>query len=76
MLPLAFLKALSPSERVLGLALVFALPVFGALLAVLALEHGNGDLVSDLAQAPPLPRTMRRAPISDASPSRCPAARR
>jgi hypothetical protein len=51
-LPFAFLKALSPSERVLGLALVFALPVFGALLAVLALEHGNGDLVSDLAQAP------------------------
>src|SRR3954468_7259838 len=54
MLPIAFVKALSPSERVLGLALVFALPVFGALLAVLALEHGDGDLVSDLAQAPTL----------------------
>ncbi len=53
MLPIAFLKALSPSEKELGLALVFALPVFGALLAVLALEHGSGDLVSDLAQAPP-----------------------
>src|SRR3982751_6550305 len=54
MLPLALLKALSPSERILGLALVFALPVFGALLAVLALEHGDGDLVSDLAQPPSL----------------------
>jgi hypothetical protein len=50
MLMVAFPKALSPSERELGIALVFALPVFGALLAVLALEHGTGDLVSDLAQ--------------------------
>ena len=34
---------------------MFAFPVLGAPLAVLALEHGNGDLVSDLAQAPTAP---------------------
>jgi hypothetical protein len=55
LLPIARARALSASERELALAFVFALPVFGALLAVLALEHGNGDLISDLAQAPAPP---------------------
>ena len=55
LLPVALMRSLSASERVLAVSFVFALPLFGALLAVLALEHGNGDLVSDLAQAPPLP---------------------
>jgi hypothetical protein len=43
------LRALDPSEMTLALAFVTALPVVGALLAVLALEHGDGDLASDLA---------------------------
>jgi hypothetical protein len=55
MLPIALMRSLSASERVLAVSFVFALPLFGALVAVLALEHGTGDLVSDLAQAPPLP---------------------
>jgi hypothetical protein len=54
LLPIVFLRALSRSEKALAVALVLALPLFGGLLAVLALEHGNGDLISDLAQAPPL----------------------
>ena len=53
LLPIAVLPELSPSERMLALSFVTALPVVGALLAVLALEHGEGDLISDLAQAPP-----------------------
>jgi hypothetical protein len=48
LLPIVFLRSLSPSETVLALAFVAALPVAGALLAVLALEHGDGDLISDL----------------------------
>src|SRR5262245_57572802 len=54
LLPIALMRTLSPSERVLALSFVFALPIFGALLAVLALEHGEGELASDLAQAPPI----------------------
>ena len=49
LLPIALLRALSSSEMTLALAFVTALPVVGALLAVLALEHGDGDLASDLA---------------------------
>jgi hypothetical protein len=49
LLPILLLRALSPSETTLALAFVTALPVVGALLAVLALEHGDGDLASDLA---------------------------
>src|SRR5262249_54270899 len=45
-------RKLSPSERELAAALVFSLPIFGALLTVLALERGNGDLTTDLSQAP------------------------
>jgi hypothetical protein len=54
LLPIAFLRRLRGSEKTLALAFVFALPVVGALLAVLALEHGEGggNLVSDLALAP------------------------
>jgi len=52
LLPLAFLRALSPSERALALAFGFAMPLFGPLMAVLALEHGDGELASDLAAAP------------------------
>ena len=55
LLPVVLMPALSASERALALAFVFAMPIFGALLAVLALEHGNGDLVSDLAQGQPPP---------------------
>ena len=56
MLPIAFARRLTSSERTLALAFVFALPVVGALLAVLALEHGEGggNLISDLALAPAL----------------------
>jgi hypothetical protein len=54
LLPIAFIRALSASEKTLALSFVFALPVFGALLAALALEHGNGDLITDLSQAPTL----------------------
>jgi hypothetical protein len=52
LLPIALLGALSGSERTLALSFALTLPVAGALLARLALEHGNGDLTSDLAQAP------------------------
>jgi hypothetical protein len=54
LLPIAFMRGMSRSERTLALSFVFALPVVGALLAVLALEHGEGDgnLVSDMALAP------------------------
>ena len=52
LLPVAFMRALSSSEKALAAAFVFAFPVLGAPLAVLALEHGNGDLAADLAQAP------------------------
>jgi hypothetical protein len=51
--PVAFIRALGPSEKALAAAFVFGLPIFGALLAVLALEPGDGELISDLAQAPP-----------------------
>ena len=56
LLPIAFLRRLSGSEKSLALSFVFAMPIFGALMAVLALEHGDGDgsLISDLALAPPL----------------------
>jgi len=56
LLPVTFLPALGASEKTLGASFIFALPVFGALLAVLALEHGEGEgeLISDLAQAPPV----------------------
>ena len=56
LLPIAFLRRLSGSEKSLALSFVFAMPIFGALMAVLALEHGEGDgnLISDLALAPPL----------------------
>src|SRR5262245_10418906 len=54
LVPVALVRTLSASEKTLALAFVFALPVFGALLAVLALEHGNGDLTADLSQAPSL----------------------
>src|SRR6185369_10923182 len=54
LLPIALLRTLGPSERTLAASFVFALPVFGAFLALLALEHGDGDLMSDLSQAPPL----------------------
>jgi hypothetical protein len=56
LLPIAFLRRLRGSEKSLALSFVFALPIFGALLAVLALEHGDGEgtLISDLALAPPL----------------------
>src|SRR5204862_2662649 len=58
LLPIVLLRALSPSETTLALAFVTALPVVGALLAVLALEHGDGDLASDLAlSALPAPET-------------------
>jgi hypothetical protein len=53
LLPIALLRALSPSEMILALAFVSALPVVGALLAVLALEHGDGELISDLMQSAP-----------------------
>jgi hypothetical protein len=54
LLPIAFLGRLRGSEKSLALSFVFALPVFGALMAVLALEHadGEGNLISDLALAP------------------------
>src|SRR3954451_23335892 len=56
LLPIAFLRRLSGSEKSLALSLVLALPVFGALMAVLALEHGEGEgnLISDLSLAPAL----------------------
>jgi hypothetical protein len=57
LLPIAVVRRrLSASERALALSFVFALPVVGALLAVLALEHGEGEgsLISDLAMAPAL----------------------
>jgi hypothetical protein len=54
LLPVVFMRALSRSEKALAASFVFALPIFGALVAVLALEHGDGDLISDLAQAPPV----------------------
>src|SRR5436190_5056507 len=56
LLPVIFLRALSRSEKTLATSFIFAFPVVGALLAVLALEHGEGegDLISDLAQAPPV----------------------
>src|SRR5947207_13802200 len=51
LLPVIFLRALSRSEKTLATSFIFAFPVVGALLAVLALEHGEGegDLISDLA---------------------------
>ena len=52
LLPIAFMRSLSSSEKALAASFVFAFPVLGAPLAVLALEHGNGDLASDLTQAP------------------------
>jgi len=52
LLPIAFMRTLSSSEKALAASFVFAFPVLGAPLAVLALEHGNGDLASDLTQAP------------------------
>jgi hypothetical protein len=52
LLPVAFQRTLSSSEMALALSFVFALPIFGAVLAVLALEHGDGDVFSDLTQAP------------------------
>jgi hypothetical protein len=54
LLPIAFMRAVGRSEKTLALSLVFALPMFGALLAVLALEHGDGELTSDLLAATPL----------------------
>jgi len=56
LLPVAFVRSLSRSEKTLALSFVFALPIVGALLAVLALEHGEGEgsLISDLAMAPAL----------------------
>jgi hypothetical protein len=56
LLPILFLRGVSSSERSLALSFVFALPIFGALMAVLALEHGEGEgtLISDLALAPPV----------------------
>jgi len=64
LLPVALLRRLSSSEKVLALSLLFALPVVGALLAVLALEHGDGEgsLISDLALAPAL---VGEAPAAD-----------
>jgi hypothetical protein len=53
LLPVILRRALAPSERALAASFVLAFPIFGALLAVLALEHGEGELVADLAQAPP-----------------------
>jgi hypothetical protein len=55
LLPIAFMRTLSSSEKALAGSFVFAFPVLGAPLAVLALEHGNGDLASDLLQAPTAP---------------------
>ncbi|HEY7371165.1 MAG TPA: hypothetical protein VIF57_03235 [Polyangia bacterium] len=52
LLPIVFLRALGPSEKTLALALVLALPLAGPLLAVLALEHGDGDPSMDLFQGP------------------------
>ena len=56
LVPIAIARRLSASEKALALSFVFALPVVGALLAVLALEHGEGEgsLISDLAMAPAL----------------------
>ncbi len=55
LLPIAFMRTLSSSEKELAASFVFAFPILGAPLAVLALEHGNGDLASDLTQAPTAP---------------------
>jgi hypothetical protein len=55
LLPIASMRALSSSEKALAMSFVFAFPVLGAPLALLALEHGNGDLASDLMQAPTAP---------------------
>jgi hypothetical protein len=55
LLPIVFMRALSSSEKALATSFVFAFPVLGAPLAVLALEHGTGELTSDLAQAPTAP---------------------
>jgi len=52
LVPIVFMRALGSSERTLALSLVLALPLAGPLLAVLALEHGEGDLTTDLLQAP------------------------
>src|SRR5690348_16098492 len=52
LLPIAFLRTLGSSEKTLALSLVLALPLAGPLLAVLALEHGDGDPSMDLLQAP------------------------
>jgi len=52
LLPIALMRTLSSSEKALAASFVFAFPVLGASLAVLALEHGDGDLISDLTQAP------------------------
>src|SRR6188768_2236910 len=52
LLPIAFMRSISSSEKALAASFLFAFPVLGAPLAVLALEHGDGDLVSDLTQAP------------------------
>jgi hypothetical protein len=52
LLPIVFMRALGSSEKTLALSLVLALPLAGPLLAVLALEPGDGDPSMDLLQTP------------------------
>jgi len=52
LLPIVLMRGLGSSERTLALSLVLALPLAGPLMAVLALEHGEGDLTMDMLQAP------------------------
>jgi hypothetical protein len=74
LVPIAIAPALPRSERVLGAAYTFAIPVFGAPLAAISLgTAGHGELVeadpSAIAVAPEAPRAEELRSLGEALPT-------